>query len=262
VIIITTKRGDTGAPKFSLQQNVGTSRLAYKNGSRRFTSVADATAALGAAAAQYYDPNVFIDYEDETYGEHPVNSETSIGVNGGTENTKYFASALMRQEAGIVRNTFANKSGLRVNLDQRLGSRLTMQVGTQVLRTSNDRGLFGNDNAGNSVAYTITKVPSFLDIRRKPDGTFPVNPLYNSNPLQTVDLFKNTESVWRNITTARLTLDAWSNESQKLQLITYGGADVLNQKNLIFSPPELQYEPLDGLPGTSARRMRTTFRAT
>ena len=252
VIIITTKRGDVGAPKFSIRQNVGTSRLAYKNGSRRFLSAADAVTALGASAAQYYDPNVFIDYEAETYGEHPVNSETSAGVSGGTDNTKYFASALARQEAGIVRNTFANKSGLRVNLDQRLGSRLTMQLGSQLLRTTNDRGLFGNDNAGNSVAYTLTKVPSFLDIRRRADGTFPVNPLYNSNPLQTVDLFKNSESVWRTIATGRLTLDAWSGERQKLQLIAYGGADILNQKNLIFSPPELQFEPLDGLPGTAA----------
>jgi TonB-linked SusC/RagA family outer membrane protein len=253
VIIITTKRGDVGAPKFSLRQGIGTSRLAYHNGSRQFTSLADAQTAFGAAlGAQYYDPNVFIDYEDIAYGEHPVNSETSISVSGGNENTKYFVSALKRDEAGIVRNTFANKAGIRVNIDQRLGSRLMMQVGAEVLRTSNDRGLFGNDNAGNSVAYTLTKVPSFLDIRRRPDGTFPFNPLYNSNPLQTIDLFKNNESVWRNISTARLTLDAWNAGQQKLQLIAYGGADVLNQKNLIFSPPELQYEPLDLLPGTSA----------
>jgi TonB-linked SusC/RagA family outer membrane protein len=252
VIIITTKRGDVGAPKFAVRQGIGTSRLAYKNGSRRFTTVKDVTDAFGLAAAQYYDPNVFIDYEAETYGEHPVNSETSASVSGGSDNTKYFVSALVRDEAGIVRNTFANKAGIRVNLDQRLGSRLQMQVGSEVLRTSNDRGLFGNDNAGNSVAYTLTKVPSFLDIRRRQDGSYPVNPLYNSNPLQTVELFKNAESVWRNISTARLTFDAWTAAQQKLQLIAYGGADILNQKNLIFSPPELQYEPLDGLPGTSA----------
>jgi TonB-linked SusC/RagA family outer membrane protein len=253
VIIITTKRGDVGAPKFSLRQGIGTSRLAYHNGSRKFTSLADAAAVFTPAlAAQYYNPDTFIDYEDVAYGEHPVNSETSISVSGGTENTKYFVSALKRDEAGIVRNTYANKAGIRVNIDQRLGSRMMMQVGSELLRTSNDRGLFGNDNAGNSVAYTLTKVPSFLDIRRRPDGTYPVNPLYNSNPLQTIDLFKNGESVWRNISTARLTLDAWNAGEQKLQLIAYGGTDVLNQKNLIFSPPELQYEPLDGLPGTSA----------
>ncbi len=187
-----------------------------------------------------------------TYGEHPVNSETSVSVSGGNENTRYFVSALKRDEHGIVRNTYANKTGIRVNLDQRLGTRLMMQVGSEVLSTGNDRGLFGNDNAGNSVAYTLTKVPSFLDIRRPSGGAFPINPLYNSNPLQTIDLFKNTESVWRNISTARLTYDAWTGGQQKVQLIAYGGADVLNQKNLIFSPPELQYEPLDGLPGTSA----------
>ncbi|MEO7714518.1 MAG: SusC/RagA family TonB-linked outer membrane protein [Gemmatimonadaceae bacterium] len=252
VVIITTKRGDVGAPKFSLRQGIGTARLAYKNGSRRFTSVADAVAGLGASAAQYYDPSRFIDYEDVTYGEHPVNSETSLSVSGGSENTRYFVSALKRDEAGIVRNTYANKAGIRINLDQRLGSRLMMQVGSEILRTGNDRGLFGNDNAGNSIAYTLTKVPSYLDIRRNADGTFPVNPLYNSNPLQTIDLFKNGESVFRNISTARLTMDAWTSGAQKLQLIAYGGADVLNQKNVIFSPPELQYEPLDGLPGTSA----------
>ena len=252
VIIITTKRGEVGAPRFSVRQGFGTARLAYQNHSRRFTSLADATAAFGAAAAQFYDPNVFIDYEAETYGERPLNSETSASVSGGTENTRYFVSALKRDEAGIVRNTFANKAGVRVNLDQRLGSRLMLQVGSEVLRTTNDRGLFGNDNAGNSVAYTLTKVPSFLDIRRRADGSFPINPLYNSNPLQTVDLFKNNESVWRNISTARLTLDAWASGAQKLQLIAYGGADVLNQKNLVFSPPALQYEPLDLLPGTSA----------
>ena len=79
-----------------------------------------------------------------------------------------------------------------------------------------------------------------------------MNPLYNSNPLQTIDLFKHSESVWQNISTARVTFDAWNAGQQKVQLIAYGGADVLNQKNLIFSPPELQYEPLDGLLGTAA----------
>ena len=252
VIIITTKRGDVGTPKFSIRQGVGTSRLAHRNGSRRFTSAADAVAALGPAATALYDPNVVIDYEEEAYGAHPVNSETSLSVSGGTDNTTYFVSALLRNDAGIVRNTFASKAGVRVNLDQRIGQKFQMQVGSELLRTSNDRGLFGNDNAGNSVAYTITNVPSFLDIRRRDDGTFPVNPLYNSNPLQTIDLFKHSESVWQNISTARVTCDAWNAGQQKVQLIAYGGADVLNQKNLIFSPPELQYEPLDGLLGTAA----------
>jgi TonB-dependent SusC/RagA subfamily outer membrane receptor len=252
VVIITTRRGSIGAPKFNLRTALGTARLAYRNGSRRFPTLADAIAAEGAGAAQYYDPNVFIDYEDIAYGEHPLNGETSLSVSGGNDNTRYFVSVLGRNEKGIVRNTYADKYGVRANLDQRLGDRLNLQFGSELLRTSNDRGLFGNDNAGNSIAYTLTKVPSFLDLRRLPDGTWPTNPFYPSNPLQTIDLFKNSESVWRSITTARLTMDAWSNDKQKLQLIAYGGADVLNQKNLVFSPPELQYERTSSTPGTTA----------
>ncbi len=252
VVLITTKRGTIGRPQFTLRTGVGTSQLAYKNGSRRFPSVESAVAALGPAAADLYDPDIFIDYEELAYGETPVNSETSLSVSGGSENTRYFVSALLRDEDGIVRNTFASKTGVRVNLDQRIGDRITAQVGSELLRTRNDRGLFGNDNVGASVAYAMTKVPSFLDLRPRADGSYPVNPFYPSNPLQTIDLFQNEESVWRNITTARISVDAFTSQSHQLQLIAYGGADILNQKNVVFSPPALQFEPADGLPGTTA----------
>lgn len=252
VVIITTKRGAAGAPKFSLRTGVGTSALAYKNGSRRFPSLEAATAAYGSGVVDYYDPDTFIDYEEVVYGERPVNSETSLSVSGGTETTRYFVSGLIRNEKGIVRNTFADKAGVRLNLDQKIGSRLDLQVGAELLRTRNDRGLFGNDNTGTSIAYALTKIPSFLDLRPDADGRFPRNPFYPSNPLQTVELFQNDESVWRNITTARLTFDAVTIGDHQLQLIAYGGADILNQKNVVFSPPELQFEPIDGLPGTSA----------
>ncbi|MBL8982638.1 MAG: TonB-dependent receptor, partial [Gemmatimonadetes bacterium] len=164
---------------------------------------------------------------------------------------RYFVSGTGRYEGGIVKNTFASKFGLRVNLDQRLSDKMELQVGTEVLRTLSDRGLFGNDNAGNSIAYTLTKIPSFLDLRQRPDGSWPTNPFYNSNPLHTIELIKNEEGVWRNITTARLNWDLWANNKQSIRFVGYGGADVLQQHNEVYSPPELQYEPLDGLPGTS-----------
>lgn len=251
VIIITTKRGTAGAPTFSYRGGIGTSTLAYRNGSRHFQSLDDAIAAYGPIAADYYDPNRFIDYESEAYGEHPINSENSLSVSGGSENTRYFASALYRNEKGIVRNTFADKVGVRLNLDQRVGDRLNLQVGTEVLRTNNDRGLFGNDNTGTSVAYVLTKIPGFIDLRQNEDGSYPVNPFQPSNPLQTIELFKNREGVWRSILTGRATWDALTADDHTLQIIAYGGADILNQRNKIYSPPELQFEPLDGLPGTT-----------
>ena len=52
-----------------------------------------------------------------------------------------------------------------------------------------------------------------------------------------------TTAAARNITTARLSFDAFTIGDHQLQLIAYGGADILNQKNVVFSPPELQFEP-------------------
>lgn len=252
VIIITTKRGSAGRPQFSLRSGLGTGELAYRNGQRKFKSLADATTAFGALAAQYYDPNRFIDYEELSYNAYqPVNREVALSASGGSQDTRYFVSGNGREEQGIVKRTYAKKYGLRVNLDQRISERMDLQVGTEVLRTLNDRGLFGNDNAGNSIAYTLTKVPSFLDLRKKADGTYPTNPFYNSNPLATIDLIKNEEGVWRNISTARLTWDIFANNRNELRFVGYGGADVLTQHNEVYSPPELQYEPLDGFPGTS-----------
>jgi TonB-linked SusC/RagA family outer membrane protein len=259
VIIITTKRGQAGKPRFSLRMGTGTSELAYRNGSRRFQTLDDAVRVFGAGITPFYDPNRFLDYESLAYGNRPVNSDLSLSVSGGSQDTRYFVSASRRNEEGIVANTFARKTNVRVNLDQRISSRINFQVGNEILNNASDRGLFGNDNAGNSIAYTLTKIPSFLDLRRNADGSWPVNLFYPSNPLQTIDQFQNDENVWRNITTSRLTVDVLTGEKQTLQFVAFGGVDLLNQSNLIYSPPTLQFEPVDGLPGTSGNSKTTNL---
>ena len=259
VIIVTTKRGQAGKPRFSLRLGGGTSELAYRNGSRRFETLADAVTVFGAGITPFYDANRVLDYESLAYGNRPVNSDASLSVSGGSEDTRYFVSLSRRNEEGIVDNTFARKTSARINLDQRISQRVKLQFGNELLNNANDRGLFGNDNAGNSIAYTLTKIPSFLDLRRKADGSWPVNQFYPSNPLQTIDQFKNGEDVWRNITTSRLTADLLTGETHTLQFIAYGGVDLLNQSNLIYSPPTLQFEPVDGLPGTTANSKSTNL---
>src|SRR5205085_4647604 len=45
--------------------------------------------------------------------------------------------------------------------------------------------------------------------------------------------------------------DAVRSGGHYLRFIALGGADYFNQDNALFFPPELQFEPNDGLPGTS-----------
>jgi len=258
VIMITTKRGHAGRTEFALRSGLGTARLASKEGSRVFPSLAaaktvfDPNNTLGDAFwSTAYNPNNNFSYEDLIFGEKPLNYETALNVSGGSENTRYFVSTLLKRDDGIVKNTFADKKSLRLNLDQNFGSRVSLDAGTEVMRTSGDRGLFGNDNAGNSIYYTITKMPSFFDFRQRSDGTYPLNPFYPSNPYQTIDLFKNRELVWRIVNSGRLNVNALQKGAHEVRLSAVGGVDVFTQRNDVYSPPELQFEPNDGLPGTA-----------
>jgi TonB-linked SusC/RagA family outer membrane protein len=255
VIMITTKRGRTGATQYSVHQGFGTSRLAYHEGSRKFPSLAAAKAAFGARTDTFWNtawtPDNNFDYEDLVFGEHPLNYETAISASGGTGDTRYYVSTLLKRDGGIVKNTFDDKKSLRLNIDQNFGSRVSLSAGSQLVRNSADRGLFGNDNAGNSIAYTVTKLPSFFDFRRRADGTYPENPFYPSNPFQTIDLVQNRELVWRSISTARLQAEALNRGVHQLRFIAQGGIDVFTQRNNVFSPPELFYEDDDTRLGTA-----------
>jgi outer membrane receptor protein involved in Fe transport len=64
-------------------------------------------------------------------------------------------------------------------------------------------------------------------------------------------MLENDEDVWRVIAGGTADFDVFRNEQHNLKLVGTGGADYFNQENRFFSPPNLQFEPDDGLPGTS-----------
>jgi hypothetical protein len=148
------------------------------------------------------------------------------------QNTRYYLSGLKHRDEGIVKNTFWDKESLRLNVDQNIGSKVTLSLSSENLRSNSDRGLFGNDNNGSSVYYTTTKLPSFFDYRQNADGTYPTNPFYPSNPFATIDLFQNRETVYRNITTGRGQWEALSTGFQQLRFVGTVGGDIFTQHKL------------------------------
>jgi hypothetical protein len=162
----------------------------------------------------------------------------------------YYASGVKHRDEGIVKNTFWDKASLRLNVDQSIGTKVTLQLSSENLRSNSDRGLFGNDNNGSSVYYTMTKLPSFFDFRRQADGTYPFNPFYPSNPFATVDLFQNRETVFRSITTGRMQWEAMNTGTHQVRFVGNVGGDLFTQHNFVYSPPELQYEAQTAIPGT------------
>jgi TonB-linked SusC/RagA family outer membrane protein len=252
VVIITTRRGRSGERRINATQRIGFSKISNTLGSRTFNTVADATAAFGAAAATYFTPGVVYDQERELAGRTPLSSESVVDVSGGDADTRYFASGLWKQEGGIIDNTGYGKQAVRANLDQDFGRRLNFSLQTSATKSLAQRGLTNNDNASVSFWMVFPFTPSFVDLRRNPDGTFPINPFVASNPLQTAALMKNDEKVLRSILSGRLTVTAIERQAYNLKFFLNGGADQFSQENSLLFPPELQFEPIDdGEPGTA-----------
>ena len=254
VIIITTKRGQTGAPRFTLTQRFGQFRLANKLGQRRFSDSADAVSAFGHAAlvGQICNPTCpFFDFEQELYGEHTLSYETDGSVSGGTDQTSYFISGLVKRDGGIAPNTGYDKQSLRANIDQLLGSRFHLSVSTQLIHSVADRGISNNDNTSTSPYLVFPFTPSFFNLEPV-NGVYPFNPFpgNGSNPLQTLAFLRNSEDVWRVLGTTRLRIDALTSGAHHLEFNISGGLDYYEQQNDILSPPTLNFEPADGQPGT------------
>ena len=259
VVVITTKRGQVGKPQFSLSQKLGVSSRANELGSRTFNTLDEALSVFSdtAAVTAAFQPGRSFNFEDELYGQQGLSYETNASVSGGTENTQYYVSGLIKDDDGIAINTGYKKQSLRSNLDQVLGSGFSMQVNLDGTHSISDRGLSNNDNSGTSPFVAFSSTPSFQNLTPSggvKDGLtaadFPFNPFGGSNPIQTFSLLTNQEEVWRIFGTSTVKWTPFQSARSTLQFIGIGGVDYFQQDNDLISPPELQYENADGQPGT------------
>ena len=267
VIIITTRRGRPGAPRFSVTQRFGTFGVANKMGARKFN---DTTEAFGVFAPKVPRDTAtrtvirglcnlpggkcpFFDNEQPLYGEHQLAAETDASVTGGNDQTTYYLSGLVKKDGGIAPNTGYQKQSIRANLDQLLGSRFKVSLNLNAIHDLSNRGISNNDNTGTSTYLVYPTTPSFLDLRPV-DGVYPVNPFAPSNPLQTFAELRNSEDVWRVLGTSTAKVDAVTTPTQRLVFNLTGGLDFFSQRNDVLSPANLQFEPFDGQPSYWARR--------
>lgn len=252
VVIITTKRGQSGKPQFNLTQRFGVSQRSNELGRRTFGSLAEAlsVSADTALITSLFQPGRTFDIEDQIYGRSALAYETSASVSGGSDQTRYFLSGLVKNDEGIAINTGYKKQSLRANVDQELSRRINLSVNTNVIHSSSDRGLSNNDNSGTSPYMVLPFTYNFIDLSERPDGSFPLNPFERSNPVQTISLLENNEDTWRALGTVTARMNLASTARHNVTLIGIGGVDYFNQVNEFISPPELEFEPNDGQPGT------------
>ena len=253
VIIITTKQGRVGKTNLDVIQRFGTAALSNKIGIRCFHSAQEVVDAGFDSTGYGAAINKCNDYEQQLYGEHPFNYSTIGSLRGATTSgTNYFVSGLVQHDGGLVRNDNYNKQSLRVNLGQRVGSRLNIRANTELIHSLTARGISGNDNTGINPYTTFSQTPSFIDLRRQPDGTFPkgLAVVNNNNPFQNAELIKTPEDVFRLLGSGQGSYNLISQERQTLDFTLSGGIDAYSDHAKIISPATGYIEQVNANPGT------------
>jgi TonB-dependent starch-binding outer membrane protein SusC len=274
VVVIRTKRGAAGAPRFNLTSRTGLSRAYRLLGTREFETVAEVLAipygngTSGAAAMAALYPSGTIpftrDYEKEFYDNGKPSYEVTGGFSGGTAETQYYVNLTDREEIGTAPRTGAQLNALRTNIDQSfLQGKVKVSVGLNLTRNSLNRGLSNNDNTCTSPIYCFAYTPGVINLDSvDANGTYVRNPFNGgganvSNPFETFKYLRISDLTFRQIGNLSATWAALSTAQQQVSVTLTGGFDRAQVSGDLFSPSFLQYESPAATDGFSGRSVRT-----
>jgi TonB-dependent starch-binding outer membrane protein SusC len=248
VIVITTKHGSQGRPQAAITQRVGQFSLSNKLGLRCFGSAAEVTAAGFDAADYTANGGACNDFEEQFYGGNSPSYETNLSLRGGNGGTTYYVGGLAKRDNAIQRNSYYQKQSVTANIGQLIGSRLTLRSNNEFIHSLTDRGISGNDNQDIvSPGDIFSATPTWINLQAGEPNPYLTS---GSNPFQNADRVKNPEDVYRYIGSVHTTFSAYTSPRQTLDFTFIGGLDAYSYNSKLTSPPDVFFEPNDGLPGT------------
>ncbi len=269
VVVITTKKGVPGKAKWELTQRLGTYKKANDLSFRSFPTLASAQAWYlnDVKSADQGTPAAGVDsafvksiyagpqnYQDQLFGGGQLSYETDVSVRGATENnnTNYYVSGLTKYDNGLMANTGYNKQSVRTNVTQNFSSAISATVNLSYAHSTTRRGITGNDNVGIAPYDIFSGTPQFINLdHRNADGSWEVNPLGAGNPFADAVEIQTPEEVSRFIGGGSIAWRPLTTETQSLQVTALGGADLAQQRDQLYAPPDLQIEQAQKLPGVA-----------
>ncbi len=232
VVLITTKRGKSGAPKVNFSTSVSMNELrkgvfisTYGKqfgfaGLRLHTIGAPSAAQIaanpgvtttsivrdgvaGVLATNLVDVTRY-NYFDQIF-RTAYGTDNSLSVSGGNEKTQYYASLSYMKNEGIVKGADFSRYGLRLRVDQRLADWAKLSAGISYSNSvTNEKP---NGNVFFSPINSVTITNNIWDItQRDANGNLlPVEPT-RLNPLSSIEAMDFTQSVNRTINDLQLNL--------------------------------------------------------
>ena len=176
VIIVTTKRGKSGAARVTYGGYVSSASIRDKIDVLNVEQYIDIQAELGRDVSQFSgDP--FVDWQDLIFRTGFVQNH-NVSVSGGNENANYFISGGYLDNEGIERGQAFSRYSFKANSDIKVGKRL--KFGESLLISQTDRqvqsepGIYAGFNSSRNAPY----------FQPFGDGAFGYNPI---NPSTTGD---------------------------------------------------------------------------
>lgn len=194
VIVITTKRGKSGATKISFDVQRGiidpVRKLKMMNATQLLTLQREAVTnagqnpdALGLIPGVTDAVNT--DWQDAVL-RRAIMQQYQLSARGGNDNTKFYFSGGYREEQGIQLNNSFQRLNFTSNIDQKLTERLTMSINLTLSRTLNKR-VKGDNFLDGVYSGAIKSLPFNTPYDENGVLVGPASPLYagfpNFNPV-------------------------------------------------------------------------------
>lgn len=184
VVIITTKRGEAGKPKFTIEAYTATQQVAERydllNGTE-YAQYANDYVLAGSATATvpFADPTSFgvgTDWQSAIFRTARMYN-LQLGVTGGSagaNSTRYSLSGGVFQQEGVVQNSDFKRLSLRGNLEQTL-AKIKLSGNIFLSRvTSSQVPTDGSFNAGAGAVGAALQYAPIMPVRLA-DGTYSLN---------------------------------------------------------------------------------------
>jgi TonB-linked SusC/RagA family outer membrane protein len=230
VVLITTKKGKSGAPQFTFSTSMNVNELRKKvpisTYGKQFGSVglrlntiagqASSTPAVGETVTPITRDGVLTylrsntvdvtryDYQDQIF-RTGYGTDNNLSVSGGNDKTQYFSSVSYVRNEGIVKGTDFTRYNLRTRIDQRLANWAKLSVGLSYANS------FANEKANGNVFYSpinsINITNNIYDITKR-DAAGKLQPVEPTrlNPLSTIEDMNFTQQVSRTVNDLQLNL--------------------------------------------------------
>ena len=207
VILITTKRGKSGAPEISYSGSIAFQMIKDKpdfmNARDFMTEVNKVYDEMGRSAERPFQQGQIdnfvgkgTDWMDEVTRTGIVN-EHNLSVTAGSEKTKYLLSLGLYDHQGIAKNNSMNRITGRINIDQELAKNLKGGLSTSFAQIRYNDVPLGNSRHDNSaIIYSaMTFIPTVGVYDQ--NGNYADNnirPNIYPNPVSLLDITDETES--------------------------------------------------------------------